>query len=685
MSEVLIRVAVDAPLYQALTYQWKFSTAPTRGLSVRVPLGRRETTGVILSPPTVGDSEASDYKLKAVNSLFEDERPILPGPFLDWLEWLADYYVHPIGHVTALAFPPLKKAKKLLSGEKRKSKRAPVIAEMAATAAPKLMPEQTKVCADIKTEGGFAVHLIHGVTGSGKTEIYMHLLEKVITKNKTGLMLVPEIALTPQLVNRFVGRFGDKVAVIHSHLTPREKTNQWWAMQSGEKKILIGARSALFCPIPDLGLIVIDEEHEGSYKQEEKLKYHARDAAVMLGKHFDIPVILGSATPSLESWHNSQTGKYTYHQLKNRVSDRPLPQTEVVDLRVERKNKKDNFVELPYWLSESLHAKIAETLEKKEQVALFLNRRGVAQSVLCGECGFIHMCPNCAISLTLHSKRNLVCHYCDYAELMQEICPHCKQGEIVALGLGTEQIETDLGKLFPEAKLARADRDEVQNREELESMISKMENRETDILIGTQMIAKGLDFTGLTLVGLVLADVGFNMPDFRAVERSYQLLTQVSGRSGRHVEDGGQVVIQTYNPEYEALQMVLHGNFKQFADGELKVREELNYPPFGRLAGIRIQSTKDDRAHHTAEQLALRAERLKKTNENYRDIQILGPAPAPLHKLRGKFRYHVLLKAAQKANQANRLSQFCKQLLGDQKWVAAGTKVQVDVDPIHLM
>lgn len=667
-----IEVAVDAPLYNRLTYLWDGDAPPEVGMSVEVPLGNRKAKGLVVGL----NAPESDFQLKKIHGLIE-ERPLLPAQFVKWLDWVADYYVHPLGKVTNLSFPPLKPS----AGKRNATRKKSIVQDVERDTPPDLNDEQRQTLDNIGNLNGYSAHLVHGVTGSGKTEIYLNLLKICLEKGRQGLVLVPEIALTPQLVQRFAARFGDEVAVIHSQLTEREKTNQWWSIFSGEKKILIGARSALFCPIPKLGLIVVDEEHEASYKQEEKLKYHARDAAVMLAYQSHCPIVLGSATPSLETWQNAQSGKYKLHQLKHRVSGRPLPATQVVDLRDERSARKENPVDLPFWLSEQLHQSIHECLERNEQAALFLNRRGIAQSVLCESCGYVYECPNCAISLTLHGRRNLVCHYCDYAQLLDEQCASCKQDEPKALGIGTEQIESDLGSLFPEARLFRADRDEINSRQDMEDMVKKMENHEIDILIGTQMIAKGLDFEKLTLVGLVLADVGFNLPDFRSVERSYQLLTQVSGRSGRHVEDGGEVIVQTYNPDYQGLEYSLKSDFEAYANSELTVRNQLSYPPFGRLAGLRISGTKLDRAHSTAERLRHRCEKLKETSTHYGDIQILGPTEAPLAKLRGQYRFHILLKT----RNTKILSAFCRQVLGDLKWVPNGTKVQVDIDPMNLM
>jgi primosomal protein N' (replication factor Y) len=368
--------------------------------------------------------------------------------------------------------------------------------------------------------------------------------------------------------------------------------------------------------------------------------------------------------------------------METRVENRSLPEIQILDLR--KQDEKPNAGNLPFWLSPLLYDKILKSLENNKQAALFLNRRGVAPLVICPDCGFTFECPNCDINLTLHGKSHLVCHYCDYHENLKEICPDCHQGELKPVGLGTELIEKDIQALFPGAVVARADRDEIQNREDLENMISKMESGEINILVGTQMIAKGLDFPNLNLVGLILADVGFNLPDFRATERSFQLITQVSGRAGRHVVPGdepGQVIVQTYNTEHPSLQFALKNDFEGFAKLELEHRAALNYPPFGRLAVFRIQSTHLSRSQETARLLARRGLDLKGRNAAYADIEILGPAEAPLSKLRGQFRFHLLVKA--KDNKT--LNAFCRQLLGKEDWTPAGVRISVDVDPIHLL
>lgn len=671
MIEQFWSVAVDAPIAEPLTYRAPQSDVElSRGQLVEVPLGKRKVKGLLLRSQA---QASSAFEIKNIQSI-ETEFPALPEPFIKWLEWMASYYIYPIGSVAALAYPSLKRTEK-----QRKSSRPPVIPEMKADSKPQLTPEQQEVINKIIEIKGFGAHLLFGVTGSGKTEVYLRLLEDVLARGKQGLVLVPEISLTPQLVQRFAARFGDQIAVLHSQLTDRERTNQWWDIIEGRKKILIGARSALFCPLNNLGVVIVDEEHEPSFKQEEKLKYHGRDAAIMLAHLHDCPVILGSATPSLESWKNAQDGKFHLHRMRNRVQMRSFPEIQILDLRAQEKNP-----DLPFWLTTSLHTAIQEILDKKEQVALFLNRRGVAQSILCPDCGFTHECPNCDISLTLHGKSHLVCHYCDYHQDLKLSCPSCKEGQLTALGMGTELLESELGKLFPEARIARADRDEVQSRMEMEELIAKMESGDIDILIGTQMIAKGLDFPKLNLVGLVLADVGFNLPDFRATERSFQLITQVSGRAGRHVKAGekpGQVIVQTYNPDHPSLVFAQNHDYEGFAAQELQFREPLKYPPLGKLVSYKIQGIHLSKVQGTARLLAQRCTQLKIQNPRYKEIEVLGPAEAPIAKLRGQFRYHLLIKGLDHRV----LNAFCHQVLGDQKWLETGTRISVDVDPLHLL
>lgn len=673
-------IAVDAPLLAPLTYSDKGLTAEDRekiqrGLWVTIPLANRQTEGIVIGP---ADAPDGSFDVKSINKI-SDAYPIVDSEYMKWLEWLAEYYVYPIGEIMASVLPPLEKAT-----PKNKTRKASVIKDIAATEPPVLTEEQQQVVAAVNEHQGFGAHLIFGVTGSGKTEVYMRILEDCLAQGKRGLLIVPEISLTPQLLNRFTARFGQKVATIHSHLTPREKTNQWWQMVDGEKQILIGARSAMFCPIPKLGVVIVDEEHEPSFKQEDYLKYHARDAAVKLAQLKNIPVLLGSATPSLESWNNALQGRYVLHRLRRRVEDRSMPDVQIVDLKQQRLRRKEKPSELPHWLSEELLEEMQRQLDHQKQVAVFLNRRGFANVVQCPGCAFVLECPNCDISLTLHGKHHLVCHYCDYQQNLTAVCTNCNQSEYVAQGLGTEQIEADLALLFPQARIARADRDEITSREDIEELVTRMEVGDIDILIGTQMIAKGLDFPNLTLVGIVNADVGLHMPDFRAAERGFQIITQVSGRSGRHVQPGelpGKVIIQTYTPNHPAIVSAKSADYEQFATEELKNREELLYPPFGKMAVIRIVGVHLEKVLQVADQMAFRGRELQKKYPGYRDLWILGPSEYPLARLRNQHRYQLLIKGPK----ANVINTFVRQVIGDRKWIQAQVKVQVDVDPMNML
>lgn len=677
MKETFWQVAVDAPLMSSLTYR-----APSpqfhslvRGQRVQLPLGRRSAHGVLLQET---DSVPPGFEIKDLTLVDPDYAP-LPEAHVRWLEWLAKYYLHPIGQVFELAFPPLRKTSRTRGSQKD----SPIPIVQVKEKHP-LTDDQTRVVEAIRQKAGFATHLLFGVTGSGKTEVYLELLEDVLREGKSGLFLVPEISLTPQLLRRFSERFGQNIAVLHSQLTDRERTEQWWSIQNGEKRILMGARSAIFCPIPNLGLVVVDEEHEPSFKQEEKLKYHGRDAAIMLAKENGCPIILGSATPSLESWRNAQIGRYHLHRLARRVGNQPLPTVEVLDLRTTDDLTEKKIEGLPFWMTPRLFEELHLVMSRNQQAALFLNRRGFSPVVVCKECGESKACPNCDIHLTLHGRHHLVCHYCNYEESFNDQCPKCP-GELLPIGLGTEQVEEDLRRLFPEKRVARADRDEIQNREDFETLVREMEDRTIDLLVGTQMIAKGLDFPGLKFAGLLLADVGFNLPDFRSTERSFQLLTQMSGRAGRHGatnEDPGRVVIQTFNPEHLSLQFAPRGDFEGFAQAELQHREQLGYPPFGRLAVLRIQSAHQERAWAAGEQVRQwMVQAIEKQKLEGKTVEILGPAEAPLARIRRQYRIQILIKTTH----APYLRWLCENVLQHKSKLPAGVKISVDIDPLQLL
>ncbi|MBL7544728.1 MAG: primosomal protein N' [Bdellovibrionaceae bacterium] len=675
MKSLYAQVAVVAPIKGLLTYlvPQELSTIKP-GAIVSVPLGKRKSRGFVFAitetPP------ATEFEIKSLDSIDAEYPAEIFAPKLKWIQWLAEYYFHPIGMVADSVLPPLSKLQKNTT-----RKRSP-IPDFPPEAPFQLNPEQHEAYHAIAADSGFQTHLLYGVTGSGKTEVYLHLFDKVLAAGKTGLFLLPEISLTPQLVNRFARRFGSRIALLHSQLTDRERTQFWWEMVQGEKQILIGARSALFCPVPNLGLIVVDEEHESSFKQEEKLKYHGRDAAIMLAKEMNCPIVLGSATPSFESWLNSEKGKFKLHRLVKRVGDVQLPEMRIVDLKKSATRSKE--LGLPFWMSEALHTELQSNLENNFQSALFLNRRGMSQSVICPACGYTKECPNCDIKLTLHAHNHLVCHYCDYHESYKSKCSDCHEGTLEPLGIGTESVETEIKKLFPTARVLRVDRDEIQNRIDLENAIEQVEKHQVDILIGTQMIAKGLDFPNLKLVGLVLADVGFNLPDFRAGERAVQLILQMSGRAGRHRkenEPNGVVILQTFNPDSEIVQMASQSDYEIFCKYDLKNREIFSYPPYGKMISFRIQSRDLDKSQQTARMLSERCFNLKDKSESFDQIQVLGPTESPIAKIRNEFRFQIILKA----NNASVLHRFAKIVLQNEKWIPTMVKLYADVDPMNLL
>ena len=492
--EVAVPLALKTNLVYCSERQWEI------GYSVQVPLKRRRVPAVVIKKV---EAPAGTFPVRPIISDHK-ERGNLPSARLKWLLWMADYYQHSPGLVVHSSFPPVERSRRLKEKMETEIKPLPL---------PSLNQEQEKCLKDINSYSHqeFRVHLIHGVTGSGKTEIYFRLIEPLLLKQKSVLVLVPEIALTPQHIKRFSSRFPGQVACFHSGISPREKTRIWHSVLNKEKRILIGPRSVLFCPLPNLAFIIVDEEHESLFKQEDKLKYHGRDSAVYLGKCLNIPVVLASATPSLETWYNVQSGKYKYHCLKKRFFDLPVPKIEVVDLKQE-KIRKSHFSKQPYWLSRRLYEALQLVLDRGEQAALFLNRRGETGYVFCPACGFHFSCANCDISLTQHQKNHLVCHYCGFSEEKPLRCPECAYNELSSFGLGTQTLQKELHSLFPSASILRADRDEIRNHKEWAELITQMESEKANILIGTQMIAKGLDFPNLSLVGLILADQGLNRP-----------------------------------------------------------------------------------------------------------------------------------------------------------------------------
>ncbi len=515
--------------------------------------------------------------------------------------------------------------------------------------------------------------LLHGVTGSGKTEIYLQAIPATLARGRSAIVLVPEISLTPQTVERFKGRFAeaqDAVAVLHSHLSEGERHDEWHKIHSGRARIVIGARSAVFAPLKNLGLIIVDEEHETTYKQEEAPRYHARDVAVVRAKIEKCVAVLGSATPSLESYYNATIGKYRLATLTQRVDDRQMPLMRIVDLRQERRKEKAIAI-----LSEKLRGAIANRLEKREQTILFLNRRGFSTSLLCSNCGEARNCPNCSVALTFHRHvARLSCHLCGHTAAVPKKCPACGKDALIYAGFGTEKVESTVTHIFPNATVRRMDADSMTRKQAYRDTLLNFRAGKIDILVGTQMIAKGLHFPNVTLVGIINADLALHLPDFRAGERTFQLLTQVAGRAGRG-ETPGEVFVQTYTPFSPSIQFARHHDFPGYFQQELEFRERCDFPPFKHAILITVRSAHEARAKFSAETLA------RRLREALGPEFILGDAaPAPLEKLQGQFRFHILMRGAAIV----RLSRLMRETL-DKLPFPEDVAVVVDVDPYQLL
>ena len=521
-----------------------------------------------------------------------------------------------------------------------------------------------------------AVFLLHGVTGSGKTEVYIQAISRAIKRGKGAIVLVPEIALTPQIVSRFVGRFGSRVAILHSNLSDGERFDQWHRIRRGKADIVVGPRSAVFAPVTNLGIIVVDEEHETSYKQEDTTpRYHARDVAAKRSELANCPLVLGSATPSLESFYRAQRGDFNLLRLPSRVKNIRMPPVKIVDMCNELKQNNRTI------FSTALRNSIKDRLAKNEQVILFLNRRGYSSYVFCRACGFVERCDNCSISLTFHFDTKLMmCHHCGDARPTSDLCPQCGSPYMRYFGLGTEQVEQDTIKAFPRACVKRMDADSTTRKDAHQKILDAFKSRQIDILVGTQMIAKGLDFPNVTLVGVISADTALNLPDFRAGERSFNLLTQVAGRSGRG-KAGGEVIIQTYVPKHYSVQASKTHDYPSFYQQEIAYREELSYPPLTHAAKLLLRGEVETEVINLAKSFL---ERLKTIQtQRFPDVEIRGPVAAPLSKIMGKYRWHFFLRNAN----VEKLREFLQKAVRstDAPRVPKNIDLVVDIDPVTVL
>lgn len=735
MAETFVEVAFPVSLKQVFTYRVPEGLGPLvqPGMRGLFSFGRRQTVGVITG--IVSKAPANVKTIKTIESLL-DSKPSLTPQLLELGRWIADYYYGSMGEAlfamlptgyrkNPKAFLALSKEglevpekvesfledfgklrgvnlKSLMAGKVPLTARTKGLAEKLKEAGlgeltlagekavaksperkrtlnpePKLHAQQERAFDAIHAaleRRTFQTFLLQGVTGSGKTEVYLRAIAEVLKRGQQAIVLIPEIALTPQTVDRFTGRFGDRVAVLHSRLSTGERTREWQRIAEGSAPVAVGARSALFAPVQNLGLIVVDEEQESSYKQEDAPRYHARDAAVMRARLAGAVALLGSATPSLESVQNARTGKYTLLTLPERVNQRPLPKVRLVDLRQEWQVRKEQRPVLSLALREA----IRETIEKKEQAILFLNRRGFNTLTVCMKCGEQVHCPHCSIPVTFHrqgASQALLCHYCNWSGPIPANCPACKDGQVQLVGLGTERLESELKEAFPGAKVGRMDLDTTRRQGSHESILEDFRNGKIDLLVGTQMIAKGHDFPGVTLVGVVGADVGLALPDFRASERVFQLLVQVAGRAGR-AEKEGVIYLQTFHPENPSIISAAQHDTEGFWEKELELRQALEYPPYKKIALLVYRGKLEKKVQETAEKAGEILRRLSEKNK----VEVVGPAPAGIFKLRGHYRFQILLKAAQA--QAIR---GAIQTLDSKMEVPSGLFRVVDIDPQNML
>jgi primosomal protein N' (replication factor Y) len=645
MNDLLLSVAVPRPLESLFTYRIspELAAQVRVGSWVLVPFGRTRLYAFAVAEPMPAEKIPAGLEYEKLKQVIEvgPESSVIPREVFELCKWTHEYYHSPLGEVLHAAMPGsalgLKSARRearALSDEGC----GPGILHELTSLQQRVFSALEELRVKPMETGTSRVALLHGVTGSGKTEVYLSLARRALDEGRSVLILAPEIALTPQLHERFEKALGERVGLWHSALPDGQRRDQTAAMMSGKLRVVIGARSAVFCPLNHLGLIVVDEEHDQTYKQEDRVRYHARDLAVVRGRMSGALVVLGSATPSLETLERVREGKYARVDLPERVMSRAMPEIDVVDLAEEPRVEGIQAV-----LAERTLEAIRQEIDSGNQVMVFLNRRGYAAFLLCEECTEVSGCPNCSISLTVHKRsRELRCHVCGHLEQIPDSCPKCRSDRLLPVGAGTESLEEELPKLIPDAKILRLDRDQVTSASRLSEVLERFRRKEGNLLLGTQMLVKGHDFPGVTLVVVILADALFRYPDFRAPERALQILTQVSGRAGRG-EMPGRVMVQTFSPEHPVIQ-VLRGEagLEEFLEGERELRQALKYPPFARLARLRVESAENANARRDAIRLS---EQLSAIAREMPSIEILGPSEAFLERAKGITRWDLLVKS----------------------------------------
>jgi primosomal protein N' (replication factor Y) len=729
---IILKIALPTPLHRLFDYQ---SDVPIAiGSRVQVPFGRQHLIGIVVEHPIRTDCPLN--KLKSINQTF-DEEPVFSSSLLSLCQWASDYYHHPLGEVLESAMPALLKQGEPASMpielywqlntagyavDLQQLKRAPK--QIALLALLKQHPEGLSVTqlkenhitastlqavkekawieaynkeknkkincfstqkTDIKLNqdqhhaietikskiNQFETFLLYGITGSGKTEVYLRIIEEVLQNNQQALVMVPEISLTPQTIERFQQRFGNSIIAMHSKLNDRERLDAWLLAKNNQVKIIIGTRSAIFAPLKNLGVIIIDEEHDLSYKQQDGFRYSARDLAIRRAQMENIPIILGSATPSLESFLNAENKRYELLCLPERAGIATIPQYQTIDIRAQP---------VENGLSLTLLNQIKQHLAKKNQVLLFLNRRGFAPTILCHQCGWIADCQHCHAHFVLHQQtKRLHCHHCARSRPLPTQCPDCKSREIHTIGVGTERVEESLKKHFPHEKIIRIDRDTVQRKHAFKNMLKDIHDGEPKILVGTQMLAKGHHFPDVTLVGIIDADGGFFSGDFRAIERMGQLILQVSGRAGREGKTG-EVMIQTHHPHHPLLQILLHQDYLSFAKELLKERTTCDLPPFSYHVMLRAES----KVEQAAENFLLDIKKLAVTLNKENRIELLGPIPSPMAKRAGRYRAQLLLQTHHRASLHIFLKELINKIEGTKLARSRDLRWSIDVDPQEM-
>ncbi len=741
---VYAEVAVPLHVLQTFTYRLTPDQRAEAqvGARVVVPLGRSVVTAYIVNLLDTLPEDLAEIDIKDAQSLI-DSAPVCNPEILQLARWVADYYACPLGEVIKAALPPGMTPKRQ-SASFAKPKMRRFVRLVQSNGDEKLTEAQQRVISTLESNGpmslqsllqsasvgastisslakktrvevydeavrrdpfnaaarfrveedhtltaaqasvleqieqqmnsaAYSAFLLHGVTGSGKTEIYMRAMQRALNLGRSAMMLVPEIALTPVFSRQLRARFGDQVAIFHSSLQKGERFDEWTRVRNGDARVVIGTRSAVFAPVKSLGLIVVDEEHESSYRQQESPYYNARDVAIVRAQKESATVVLGSATPSLESFHNARKGKYCLLTLPERIAARPMATARIIDMRTvfARHGK-------PRVFSDELLEAIRETRERNEQSIILLNRRGYSSFILCRSCGETIQCPNCDVTLTYHrSERVIVCHYCNHREAVPRVCPSCSKKYIYYVGEGTEQLEEMLKLLFPALRVARIDRDTTARRKSFEQSLADFSAGRIDTLVGTQMLAKGHDFPNVTLVGVVSVDAGLALPDFRSAERTFQLITQVAGRAGRG-DRPGKVLIQTYHPYHYALQHACAQDYEGFYDEELRYRQNHSYPPFVALATLLIHGPDLDRVR--SDSLELRRQ-LDLANQD-RKCRILGPAPAPLSRLKGEHRFQMLIKSRSRKNLREIADAALKSVADNGINLRS---INLEIDPVSIM